>query len=126
MAADHFEPAPPRNGRPWSVFVPLLFLAVSYLAWTVFQTMQFVAERKALATMRTNQEKPLEESKKARERLDTLSRDTRLLAERGNPGAARIVEELRKRGIMLTPTHTPSQAEPAAPGTPPPLEGSGK
>lgn len=120
MAADHFEPAPPRNPRPWSVFVPLLLLAVSYLVWTVFQTTQLVVERKTLTTMHSNQEKQIEESKKVRERIDALSRDTRLLADRGNPGASRIVEELRKRGITLTTEpSTQTQTAPGSPATPP-------
>ena len=46
MAADHFEPAPTR-GQRWSVFVPLLLLCLTYLAWTVFQTTQLVAKLNA-------------------------------------------------------------------------------
>jgi hypothetical protein len=119
MPADHFEPALPRSQRPFSVFVPLLLLALTYLAWTVFQTTQMISERNALTTLRANQEKPITEAKKFRDRLDTISRDTQLLANRGNKGASRIVEELRKRGITITtdvpppPSTAPSPAPPA-------------
>ena len=116
MAADHFEPAPTR-GQRWSVFVPLLLLCLTYLAWTVFQTTQLVIERNALRTLHANQDKQVQESKKLRERLDSFSKDTQLLANRGNRGALLIVEELRRRGITIS---TESAAPSAAPDAPAP------
>jgi hypothetical protein len=118
MAADHFEPAPARAQR-WSVFVPVFLLALTYLAWTVFQTTQLVVERNALQTLRSNQEKQVEESKKVRERFESLSRETQLLANRGNRGAQLIMEELRRRGITIT-TDVPSQPPPSAAPAPAP------
>jgi hypothetical protein len=118
MAADHFEPAPARAQR-WSVFVPVFLLALTYLAWTVFQTTQLVVERNALQTLRSNQEKQVEESKKVRERFESLSRETQLLANRGNRGAQLIMEELRRRGITIT-TDVPSQPPPSAAPAPTP------
>jgi hypothetical protein len=115
VAADHFEPAPVRAQR-WSVFVPVFVLALTYLAWTAFQTAQLVIERNAVHTLRSNQEKQMEESKKVRERFESLSRETHLLANRGHRGAMLIIEELRRRGITIT--ETPSQAAP--PATTPP------
>jgi hypothetical protein len=110
MAADHFEPAPARAQR-WSVFVPVFLLALTYLAWTVFQTTQLAVERNALQALRSNQEKQMEESKKVRERFESLSRETQLLANRGNRGAVLIMEELRRRGITIT-TDVPAQPAP--------------
>jgi hypothetical protein len=124
MAADHFEPAPARAQR-WSVFVPVFLLALTYLAWTVFQTTQLVVERNALQTLRSNQEKQVEESKKVRERFESLSRETQLLANRGNRGAQLIMEELRRRGITITtdvPSQPPPSAAPAPTPTPAPAE----
>ena len=118
MAADHFEPAPARAQR-WSVFVPVFLLALTYLAWTVFQTTQLVVERNALQTLRSNQEKQVEESKKVRERFESLSRETQLLANRGNRGAQLIMEELRRRGITIT-TDVPSQPSPPPAAAPAP------
>lgn len=115
--ADHFEPAGTRSHRPWSVFVPLFLLALAYLAWTVFQTTQMLAERTALGTARANQEKTLEEAKKLRERLDALSKDTQLLANRGNKGASLVIEELRRRGITFI-TEAPAPSTPAVPPAP--------
>ena len=105
----------------WSVFVPLLILAVTYLAWTVFQTMTLLKERETLATLRANQEQQIQNSKKLRESLDKLAKDTRVLADRGNPGAKTIVDELRKRGITINldaPTAAPGATPDAAPQAP--------
>jgi hypothetical protein len=120
MAADHFEPAPARAQR-WSVFVPVFLLALSYLAWSVFQTTQLVTERNALQTLRSNQEKQMGESKKVRERFESLSRETQLLANRGNRSAQLIVEELRRRGITIT-TDAPAQSAPPDASSPAPAQ----
>ena len=98
----------------WSVFVPLLILAVTYLAWTVFQTMTLIKEREALATVRANQEQQIQNSKKLRENLDKLAKDTRVLADRGNAGAKMVVEELRRRGITIN-----IDGQPPSPGAAP-------
>jgi hypothetical protein len=118
MPADHFEPAPVRAQR-WSVFVPVFLLALTYLAWTVFQTTQLAIERNALQTLRSNQEKQMDESKKVRERFEALSRETHLLANRGNRGAMLIMQELRKRGITIT-TDVPAQSTPPDTSSPAP------
>ena len=123
MAADHFEPAPARAQR-WSVFVPVFVLALTYLGWTVFQTAQLVIERNAVQTLRSNQEKQMEDSKKARERFESLSRETHLLASRGHRGAMLIMEELRRRGITIT-TDVPAQPAPSE-TTPPAPAAPGK
>jgi cytoskeletal protein RodZ len=120
MAADHFEPAPARAQR-WSVFVPVFLLALSYLAWAVFQTTQLVMERNTLQTLRSNQEKQMGESKKVRERFEALSRETQLLANRGNPRAQLIMEELRRRGITIR-TDAPTQPTPPDTSLPAPAQ----
>ena len=118
MMADHLEPETQRS-RPWPVFIPLLILVVTYLAWTVFQTSQLVGERDALATLRSNHEQPFQESKKLRESLDKIARETQLLANRGNKGALLVVDELRKRGVTINP-ELPAQSPPAASPAPTP------
>lgn len=120
MATDHLESETRHLGRR-SVFVPLLILMVAYLVWTVFQTSQLMRERDTLANLHLNQEKQMQESKKLRESLDKIARETQLLANRGNKSALLIVEELRKRGVTINP-ETPASsavggsASPATPG----------
>ncbi|MGZ5091152.1 MAG: hypothetical protein ACXWCY_24280 [Burkholderiales bacterium] len=117
----------------WSPFIPLLILSVTYLAWSVFQTTQLVRERDALAAAHVGQEKLIQESQKLRERLDTLAKQTQLLANRGNKGAMVVVDELRKRGITINPetkpTPPPAASTPRVPAvaptpqtTPPPAK----
>jgi len=108
-----------RYSRYWPVFIPLLILVVTYLGWTVFQTSQLVRERDALATLHSNQEKQFQESKKLRESLDKIARETQLLANRGNKGALLVVDELRKRGITINP-EVPAQSPPAGSTAPAP------
>jgi hypothetical protein len=43
--------------------------------------------------------------------LDSLARETALLAEKGNPGAKLIVGELARRGVTINPNATPPTAD---------------
>jgi hypothetical protein len=93
-----------RRGRPdrsYSPFLPLLLLALAAFLWTSFQCYQIFYERRALATLRGNQARQMEESLKLRSSLDVIVRETVLLADRGNSGAKMIVDELRKRGVTI-------------------------
>jgi hypothetical protein len=86
-----------------SVFIPLIILALAAGGWAGFQMTQLLRERDSLAVARFNQEHPIENAKKLREGLDTLAKQTQLLATKGNAGAKLIVDELRKRGITINP-----------------------
>jgi len=86
-----------------SPFLPILLLALTLLALLVFQTVQLQRERNALVELSASQEKPLEESKRMRNQLGGIARDTANLAEQGNANAAKVIEELKKRGITINP-----------------------
>ena len=90
-----------------SAFVPLLILALAVTGWAAFQMTQLLRERDSLEVARTNQERPMENSKKLREQLDGIARETQVLANKGNAGARLIVDELKKRGITIS-TETPA------------------
>lgn len=92
-----------RQPRGRSVFVPIGLLALAFVGWTGFQTLQLWRESDALAASRANQERPLENSRKLREGLDKIAKETQLLANRGNASARLVVDELRKRGITINP-----------------------
>ena len=98
--------------RKHSAFIPLVLLTATYLAWAVFQTVQLSREREALHALHANQDKLVQQSKKVRENLDKIARETQLLAARGNKNAKLVVDELRKRGITINP------AAPVAPSRP--------
>ena len=90
-----------------SPFLPMVLLALTLLGWLGFQTWQLVRERTAIATAFANQDKSVEESKKLRDALDALARDTQRLADQGNANARLIVDELRKRGVTINPDAAP-------------------
>ena len=69
---------------------------------------QLLRERDALDTARTNQERLMENSKKLRDQLDGIARETQLLANKGNAGAKLIVDELKKRGITISTEPPPA------------------
>ena len=99
-------PRPERGER--SVFVPLVILALAVAGWAAFQMTQLLRERDSLDAARTNQERPMENSKKLRDQLDGIARETQLLANKGNAGAKLIVDELKKRGITISTEAPPA------------------
>lgn len=98
---------PGRRAFVYSPFLPLLLLVVAAAAWPAFQCYQLVIERQALATVSGNQTRQFEDAGKLRTSLDSLARETALLAEKGNPGAKLIVGELARRGVTINPNATP-------------------
>lgn len=82
-------------------FLPLLLLALAVLGWSVFQTTQLVTERGSLTAGIASQDVQVEQSKKVRERLESLATRTARVARAGNPNATLIVEELRRRGVTI-------------------------
>ena len=108
MESEHPELRTRERGER-SVFIPLLILALAVAGWGAFQLTQLLRERDSLDVARTNQERPMENSKKLRDQLDGIARETQLLANKGNAGAKLIVDELKKRGITIS-TDPPAAA----------------
>jgi len=101
--ASETAPAPSAN-------LALTLVVLSWCAWTVFQTVQFVRDRNHLTQLKANQETPIQEATKVRAQIEAITADTVKLAAEGNAGAQRIVFELQKRGFKL-----PAEAKPTAP-----------
>ncbi len=101
-----------------NAFLPILILGLVLIAWFGFQATQLRAERDAMREAMTNQEKAVADSKKLRDSLDAIARGTAQLAESGNPNARLIVDELKKRGITISPNQptAPGLEAPANPG----------
>ena len=95
--------SPKRERGERSAFIPFLILALAVAGWAAFQMTQLLRERNSLEAARSNQERPMENSKKLRDQLDGIARETQLLANKGNAGARLIVDELKKRGITINP-----------------------
>lgn len=97
----------------YDAFIPLFLLALSLALWFGFQAVQLMKERSAMAATIVAQEKIVQDAKKLRDALDTIARETALLADAGNQNAKLIVDELRKRGVTINTTPPDSPAIPA-------------
>lgn len=95
-------------------FVPLLLLGVAVMIGLVFQCWQLVVESGQLTDTFASQARVVDNATQFRAKLDKVARETQLLADKGNPNAKLVVDELRKRGITINPTAT---ANPTAPAT---------
>ncbi len=107
------EPAAPESagaglGSPTTV---VLLLALALALWFGFQSFQLVNERGLLRTAHANQEQTVQTATKLRAQLDGIARETKKLADAGNPNAKLLVDELQKRGVTINPN------PPAAAGT---------
>jgi hypothetical protein len=98
----------------YSPFLPLLLLVIAAVAWPAFQCYQLVNEKQGLATVHGNQTRQFEDAGKLRTALDSLARETAILADKGNPGAKLIIGELAKRGVTINPNAPPETADKAA------------
>ena len=109
------ETEPPRESprprvatSPWPL---LAVLVVALLAWFGVQTWQLQREYRGLLQIRASSAAPLEQARKRRAQLESIMRRTFELAQKGNPGANLILQELARRGVTINPA--------PAPGTPP-------
>jgi hypothetical protein len=98
----------------YSPFLPLLLVVIAGVAWPAFQCYQLINEKQALTTVFGNQIRQFEEATKLRGGLDSLARETALLADKGNPGAKMIVTELARRGVTINPAAPPPGADKAS------------
>ena len=91
-----------------SPFLPMLLLALAVAGWSCFQAVQLLKERDNMRATIAAQEKSVQDSKKLRDSLDTVARETAQLADGGNQNAKLIVDELRKRGVTINLNPVPS------------------
>jgi hypothetical protein len=97
-----------RREPGYSPFLPLLLFIIAGVAWSAFQCYQLVIEKQGLATVHNNQTRQYDDATKLRTTLDSLARETAILAEKGNPGAKLIIGELAKRGVTINPNAAPT------------------
>ena len=84
-----------------SAFVPVLICALALLGGFVAQALVLLGEREALQAAHAAQQQTVDNAGKLRASLDALAADTQRMADAGNPNAALLVTELRKRGITI-------------------------
>ena len=89
-------------------FLPLALVIVILLVWTSFEAVQLRERRNVLNETKVNQQTLIEQARRIRPQLDSIAAQTAKLADKGNPNASLIVEELRKNGITINPYAPPS------------------
>ena len=97
-----------------AVTSPVLLFGLAVLAVLGWQTWVLASERSALNTAFEGQQQTVDNAGKLRASLDGLAADTQRLADRGNPNAALLVTELKKRGITINPQAAAATAAAAA------------
>ena len=102
-----------RSASGYSAFVPILLMVIAALLWSVFQWRQLSIEQENLQRTGAAQQQQVEQAKKLRVQLDSISSGMQKLADSGNATAKIVVEELRKRGVTINPNV--ATAAPAAP-----------
>jgi F0F1-type ATP synthase membrane subunit b/b' len=90
-----------RSAVARTAFVPLLLLAIAFVVFAGFQTLQMVTTRSQLSQAQVNLEPQIQQAAKVRASLDAVATATAKLATEGNGNAQVIVEQLRKRGITI-------------------------
>ena len=83
--------------------LPLILVVLSLFVLMAFETGQAVYDRGALAELRRSQEPTVQEALKLRRQLEALAGQTARLAADGDEGAKKVVEEMKRQGIALSP-----------------------
>lgn len=111
-----FPPAAtPAAAAGHSAFVPLLIALLALLAWFVASALEVRNQGEALKAAHAAQQQTVDNAAKLRGSLDALAADTQRLANAGNPNAALLVDELRKRGVTINvPAASAAAPAPAA------------
>ena len=95
------------QAAPRSAFLPLLLAGLALLGWLAYQLQQQVSERQLLQAAYASQQQTVDSAGKLRASLDALAADTQRMADRGNPNARVLVDELKKRGVTINSANTP-------------------
>ncbi len=87
--------------RGHGAFVPLLLGGLALALMLGWQAVLLLGERSTLQVAHTSQQQTVDNAGTLRTQLDALAADTQRLADAGNPNAALLVTELKKRGITI-------------------------
>lgn len=116
VSLPHAAPQLTSAAHARSAFVPLLLGGLALLLMLGWQTVLLAGERSALLAGHASQQQTVDNAGTLRAQLDALAADTQRLADAGNPNAALLVAELKKRGITINPAANASAAAASAAG----------
>jgi len=75
----------------------------------VFQSYRLVQQKDNLITLKSGQDRPLEESRKVRMQFNSIARGALQLAARGNRNAVVLLEQLKAQGVTVDMPPAPAQ-----------------
>ena len=101
MNQDQSKQEKPSRRSGHSVFLPVLFVALTLLFMAGFQSYHLVQQKGNLANLKSGQDRPLEESRKVRVQFNSIATGTVQLATRGNQNAAALLEQLKALGVTV-------------------------
>ena len=93
--------------RRYGAFLPALLMSLAVVASLGFQGFQLLREQQRLESALSGLEAQQQTAVKLRASLDAVATATARLAADGNANARVIVEELRRRGVTITPQGEP-------------------
>ena len=102
-------PTFPDTPDTMSAFLPVLILGLVLLGWFAFQAVQLRAERTVIAEAMTTQDKQVEESRKLRDSFYAIFHGAEVLGDGGDANAKAVIDNLKRRGINVTPPAAPSE-----------------
>lgn len=122
------------NFTAGQILFPIFLVALVLTISMGFQTYQIVRDRDALRVFISQQDKPVEDSRKLQAQLTALALGTKKLADGGDKSAIAIIARMQQAGITVgspavsggptegvAPSPLPGASAPALPAmTPPP------
>jgi len=79
---------------------------VCILVQNGYQTYQILNDQETLGQQIAAQESTVRDAEKVRAQLLSIAGQTAVLAEKGNPNAIRLVEQLKAQGVVFHPPAT--------------------
>ena len=83
--------------------LPLILVVLALFVLVAFETTQAVNDRGTLAELHRSQEATVQEGLKLRRQLEALAGQTAQLAVDGDEAAKKVVDQMKRQGITLSP-----------------------
>lgn len=90
-----------RDNGGYSLFVPVLLLALALVGTLAYQTRILVVEQQNLRNLIARQQQPLSQAQGTLNQFRALLAGAAKLGQQGNPHAQAFIDDLAKRGISV-------------------------
>ena len=97
------------------ILLPIALIGLVVFISLAFQATQVFRDRGMLHQMKSQQDKPLEDTRRLQAQLTALAQGTLKLAQEGDKNAQAIIDRLKKAGVTVTPPKPEDKAGAGAP-----------